>query len=57
MITANLGGTTFVQSASQDLKKLELVLEYLNRTEVGAVDDASYNQMLLVKDWLNYSLR
>ena len=46
-----------MQSASQDLKKLELVLEYLNRTEVGAVDDASYNQMLLVKDWLNYSLR
>ena len=41
MITANIGGTTIVKSACDDLKKLELVQEYLNKIELGALDDES----------------
>ena len=57
MITANLGGSTLIKSASQDLKKLELVQEYLNTIELEAVDDESQSHLLLIKDWLNRSLK
>ena len=55
LVTVNFDGVTLISEASKDLNMLELVLESMNNMELNTLDDqVSQNELLLIKDWLNY---
>ena len=55
LVTVNFDGVTLINEASKDLNMLELVLESMNNMDLNTLDDqVSQNELLLIKDLLNY---